>query len=105
MFKKLFTAALLSSAFLSAAALTQAEIDRQISDLISQMTLEEKVRMTFGGERFGEVVFPGVERLGIPEMYGSDGPRGVVIPDVTTFPSVFASLQPGIPTLQKRPGR
>ena len=87
MYKKLFTAALLSSAFLSAAALTQAEIDRQISDLISQMTLEEKVRMTFGGERFGEVVFPGVERLGIPEMYGSDGPRGVVIPDVTTFPS------------------
>ena len=87
MIKTFVTAAILSSALLASAAKTQAEIDREIKDLISQMTLEEKVRMTFGGERFGEVVFPGVERLGVPELLGSDGPRGVVIPDVTTFPS------------------
>lgn len=59
----------------------------EIDSLISLMTLEEKVRMTFGGERFGEVIFPGVERLGIPDLRGADGPRGVVIPDVTVFPS------------------
>lgn len=67
----------------SAAAQRPGEID----SLINLMTLEEKVRMTFGGERFGEVIFPGVDRLGIPELRGSDGPRGVVIPDVTVFPS------------------
>ena len=86
MIRTIITAALLSTA-VWAGAKTQAEIDREIKDLISQMTLEEKVRMTFGGERFGEVIFPGVERLGVPELHGSDGPRGVVIPDVTTFPS------------------
>ena len=54
------------------------------------MTLEEKVRMCFGGTQPGIVQFPGVPRLGIPTMRGSDGPRGVVAAKDTAFPSGLA---------------
>ena len=50
-------------------------MEERISAIISQLTLEEKVRMCFGGETFGKVMFPGVPRLGIPDMRASDGPR------------------------------
>lgn len=43
--------------------------------------------MCFGGDKFGVVVMPGVERLGIPDMHPSDGPRGPVGPPATSFPS------------------
>lgn len=39
-----------------------------------RMTPEEKVRLCFGGDKFGEVVLPGVPRLGILPMYAADGP-------------------------------
>lgn len=58
-----------------------------IKNIMKELTLEEKVRMCFGGERFGEVVFPGVPRLNIPDIYGTDGPRGAHIGEVTAFPS------------------
>ena len=61
--------------------------EQRIDDLIHKMTLEEKVRMCFGGTRPGIVQFPGVPRLGIPAMRGSDGPRGVVAAQDTSFPS------------------
>ena len=64
---------------------TAQDIHQEIAILIDQMTVEEKVRMCFGGEEFGVVKFPGVERLGIPTFYGSDGPRGVTIGDVTAL--------------------
>lgn len=43
--------------------------------------------MCFGGTQPGIVQFPGVPRLGIPTMRGSDGPRGVVAAKDTSFPS------------------
>ncbi len=61
--------------------------EQRIDDLIRKMTLEEKVRMCFGGTQAGIVQFPGVPRLGIPSMRGSDGPRGVVAAQDTSFPS------------------
>lgn len=61
--------------------------EQRIDDLIHKMTLEEKVRMCFGGTKPGIVQFPGVARLGIPSMRGSDGPRGVVAAEDTSFPS------------------
>jgi beta-glucosidase len=60
---------------------------QRIEDLIRQMTLEEKVRMCFGGTQPGVVQIPGVQRLGIPPMMGSDGPRGVTAAKDTSFPS------------------
>lgn len=46
----------------------------QLVDLISQMTLQEKIDMVHGNELFATKA---VERLGIPAFRSSDGPRGV----------------------------
>src|SRR4026207_1398575 len=45
-----------------------------ISNLVSQMTLEEKVNMMHASSSFTS---GGVPRLGIPEIVMSDGPHGV----------------------------
>jgi beta-glucosidase len=45
-----------------------------IENLISQMTLEEKVQMLHGSGKFRS---SGVERLGIPALESADGPLGV----------------------------
>ena len=52
-------------------------IEERIQNAIERMTPEEKVRLCFGGDKFGEVVLPGVPRLGILPMYAADGPRGI----------------------------
>lgn len=49
-------------------------MEKQINELISKMTLEEKVSMIHGRGFFRT---KGVERLGIPELVMSDGPMGV----------------------------
>jgi len=64
--------------------------EQRIDELIGKMTLEEKVRMCFGGTQPGIVQFLGVPRLGIPTMRGGDGPRGVVVAKDTAFPSGLA---------------
>lgn len=62
-------------------------IERRIQDLISRMTLEEKVRMCFGGEQPGVVQFYGIPRLGIPSLLQTDGPRGIAgAVTATSFP-------------------
>ncbi|GGK64942.1 glycoside hydrolase family 3 C-terminal domain-containing protein [Rufibacter glacialis] len=48
--------------------------EAQINELISKMTLEEKVNMIHGVSSFTS---GGVARLGIPELTMSDGPHGV----------------------------
>ena len=45
-----------------------------MQDALSRMTLEEKVAMTHAQSKFSS---PGVPRLGIPELWWSDGPHGV----------------------------
>lgn len=79
----------------------------RIDSLINQMTIEEKVRMCFGGEKFGEVLCPGVERLGIPPMYPSDGPRGYVggtSRPATSFPSGLGMAASWNEELMKKAG-
>ena len=83
---------------------TAQDIHQEIAILIDQMTVEEKVRMCFGGEEFGVVKFPGVERLGIPTFYGSDGPRGVTIGDVTAFPSGISLASTWNPDIAEKAG-
>ena len=48
--------------------------EERISEIIEKLNLEEKVRMCHAQSKFST---PGVERLGIPGLWMSDGPHGV----------------------------
>lgn len=49
-------------------------IEQRIKDALSKMTLEEKVKLCTAQSKFST---HGVPRLGIPELWMSDGPHGV----------------------------
>lgn len=53
---------------------TDEEIETKIDEILPQLTLEEKVAMCHAQSKFST---PGVARLGIPELWYSDGPHGV----------------------------
>ena len=49
-------------------------VDERIEDALSRMTLEEKIAMCHAQSKFST---PGCPRLGIPEIWMSDGPHGL----------------------------
>lgn len=49
-------------------------IEIRVEDALSRMTTEEKVAMIHAQSKFSS---PGVARLGIPEMWMTDGPHGI----------------------------
>lgn len=51
-----------------------ADIEDRIEDALSRMTLEEKIDMVHAQSKFSS---PGVKRLGIPELWTTDGPHGI----------------------------
>lgn len=53
---------------------TDAEIEQKIDEIMPQLSMEEKVAMCHAQSKFST---PGVARLGIPELWYSDGPHGV----------------------------
>ena len=59
---------------LKSAKLTSIELDAKIDSIIKILTLEEKIAMTHAQSKFST---KGVARLGIPEIWMSDGPHGV----------------------------
>ncbi|MCR9289668.1 MAG: glycoside hydrolase family 3 C-terminal domain-containing protein [Bacteroidetes bacterium] len=58
----------------SKAQVSPESIDEKIENILSQLTLKEKVAMCHAQSKFST---PGVPRLGIPEIWMSDGPHGV----------------------------
>lgn len=82
--KKTFILA--AAAFVFAACATQpkfdgptylnpnAPVEERVEDALSRMTLEEKVGMTTAQSKFSS---RGVPRLGIPEVWHTDGPHGI----------------------------
>ena len=87
------------------------DLEARVDELVSQMTLEEKVAQMAGttpiqglyGTELWNV--PGVERLGIPPFKMSDGPRGVGVGEGrTVFPVAMARAASWDPDLERRVG-
>ena len=83
--------------------MTAAEMDGLVTDILAAATLEEKVAMMSGrgflqamredGGRWGGRPYRaggGIERLGVPALYFTDGPRGVARGNSTCFPCTMA---------------
>ena len=49
-------------------------LDQRIEDLLSRMTTEEKIAIIHAQSKFSS---PGVPRLGVPELWCTDGPHGI----------------------------
>lgn len=76
-------------------------VSERVEDLLSRMTLEEKISL-LGGTGFATKP---VERLGIPELKMSDGPLGVRWEKSTAFPAGTAMAATWDTSLIKKVGK
>jgi len=96
--------------------LDAAEIDARVEAVLAEATLTEKTAMMsgrgffalYGADRiWGNHPYPaggGIERLGVPPFYFTDGPRGVARGHSTAFPCTMARGATFDPALEQRVG-
>lgn len=107
-----------SAAFMPAKGASAAEIETAVEAILVAATLEEKVGMMSGrgffesyartGGIWGAEPYragSGIERLGIPPLYFTDGPRGVARGQSTCFPCSMARGASFDPDLEHRIGQ
>jgi beta-glucosidase len=113
--KKIFSALILLITVQIVQAQSSSEIERKIDSILPLLTLEEKVAMCHAQSKFSS---PGVERLGIPEIWMADGPHGVraeiswdswayagwTNDSITAFPALTALASTFNPSLAKEFG-
>jgi beta-glucosidase len=98
-------------------SLAPEEIEAQAQNWLGQMSLDEKIDQMSGDLPYFPTVpkmflayntrpFPAGKnkRLGIPELRFTDGPRGVVMKDATTFPATAARGAAWDPALEEQIG-
>lgn len=102
----------------TAEKLSPEQIETKAQELLAQLTLDEKIKMMSGDvplwRGMGEMMNGGynahpwpagqIDRLGIPGVRFSDGPRGVVMKGATTFPVSMARGATFDPDLEERIG-
>lgn len=90
-------------------------LDQRVEDALSRMTTQEKINMIHAQGKFSS---PGVARLGIPDLWLSDGPHGVRMEinwndwghsnrtndSITAFPALTALAATWNPTLSHEYG-
>jgi len=82
-----------------------APLEDRVEDLVSRLTLEEKVRLMAGAASF---TLEGVERLGVPGVRVTDGPTGVRSNEgeaATVFPVAVAIASTWNPDLTRQVAR
>ncbi|HIH96901.1 MAG TPA: glycosyl hydrolase [Thermoplasmata archaeon] len=79
-------------------------VEERVEDLLSRMTLREKVAQMGGKIPGDEFTTRYNDRLGIPEFRFTDGPRGVRWENATCFPVPMARGSTWDPELEKRVG-
>ncbi len=94
---------------LGAAAAEQASepmnVENRITQILSQLTLKEKIRMVGGKLTFGWTGYvPPNEKLGIPALTLTDGPVGVRMGKTTAFPVSIAMAATWDPELIEKLG-
>ena len=83
-------------------------MEKRVSDLLSRMTLKEKVEQLSGlprsDKKFDDMTSRSNERLGIPSIKCADGPHGVRWGKATAFPVPLAIASSWEPDLMERIG-
>lgn len=98
--------------------LSEAQIDARAQSLLSELTLDEKIKTMCGDLPFWEGLYDmigigyakhpwvagAIPRLGIPGVRFADGPRGVMLEGATTFPVSMGRGATFDPDLEERIG-